>query len=89
MSYTTYYPMIVWRQLPSEGKLLDSITMLSHEYYIVDHMMDSCSAVFHTKRHMKHPGKLTTVCAELTNPDPNLGTDYEDLATTIFLIGMT
>jgi len=39
--------------------------------------MKSYSAAFHTKR---HSGKLITVHAGFTNPDPNLETDSEDLA---------
>jgi len=74
--------MTLKRQLPLEGKLLDSITIRSHEHYIINHMMESCSVVFHTKRHTRHSRKLTTVCAEITNTEPNLGTDFEDLATT-------
>ena len=31
--------------------------------------MKSCSTAYHTKRHKKHLGKLTTVYAELTNLD--------------------
>jgi len=72
--------MILKRWLQSKGKLLGSIIMRSHEYYIVDLMIESYSA-FHIKRHMRHSGKLTTVRAGLTKLDPNRGTDSEDLAT--------
>jgi len=48
-------------------RLLDSTTMRLHEHYIIDRMMESYSATFHTKRHMRHSGTLTVVCAELTN----------------------
>ena len=43
MSYTVYCLMILRRQLPLEGKLLDSITKQLHEHYIADRM-----------RHRKH-----------------------------------
>jgi len=42
--------------------------------------MESSFAAFRIKRHMKHSGNLTMVCAELTNPDSNLETDSKDLA---------
>ena len=61
-------------------KVLNSITMRLCKYYIACRMMESCFAVFHTKRHMKHSGKFMMICAELTNPNPNLGTDSENLA---------
>ena len=35
--------------------------------------MESCSTAFYIKRHKKHSEELTTVCAELTNPDSSLG----------------
>jgi len=76
----TYCPIILRRQLPLEGRLLDSITMRSHERYITDRIMESCSVAFHTKRHKKHSGKLMTACTKLINLDPDLGTDLEDLA---------
>ena len=82
MSYMTYYPMILRRQLLSEGKHLNSTIMLSHKHYIADRKMGSCFIAFHTKRHMKPSGKLTMVCAELTNLDLNLKIDSEDLATS-------
>jgi len=44
-------------------------------------MTESYSATFRTKSHRRHSGKLTTVCMELTNPDPSLGIGFEDLAT--------
>jgi len=72
--------MILRRKPPSKGKLLGSITMRSCEYYIDDRMIESCSAVFHTKRHIKHWGKITTVCAKLSNLDLNLETGSKDLA---------
>jgi len=53
--------------------------MRSREYYIVNHMMESYSAAFHTKRHMRHSRQLTMVQAYLTNQDPNSRTDSEDL----------
>ena len=52
------------------------------EYCIVDHMLESYSVAFHTKRYRRHSEKLITVCTGLTNPDPNWGTDSEDLGTT-------
>ena len=67
------------RQLPSEERLLDFTTMRLREHYIADRMMESCSSVFHTKRPMRHLGKFTAVCAELTNSD--LSSEAEDLAT--------
>ena len=66
------------RQLPSEGKLLDSITMRSCRHYIADRMMESCSDAFHTKRHKNHSKKLMIVCVELTNSDPSWETGLED-----------
>ena len=81
MFYMAYYSMIPRRQLSSEGKCFDSTTMRSCEHYITNHMIESCFAAFHKKRNMKHSGKLTMVCAELTNSDPNLGINSEDLAT--------
>jgi len=78
--YMAYCLTTPRRQLPSEGKLLDSITMRSCRYYIADRMIESCSDAFHTKRHMKHSKKLIMVCAELTNPDPSSKTDSEGLA---------
>jgi len=81
ISYMAYYLMTTGRQLPSEGKLLDSATIRSREHYITDHMMESYSTAFHIKRHIKPSEKLVTVCAELTNPDPNLEIDSQDLAT--------
>jgi len=44
--------------------------------------MRYCFDAFHTKRHRKPSGKLTAVCAELTNPNPNLKIDSGYLATT-------
>jgi len=41
--------MIPRKQLPSEGKLLDSTTTPSHEHYIADHMMEFYFAAFHTE----------------------------------------
>jgi len=77
-SYTTYCLTILKRQQQSKGKLLDSITTRSHKHCIADRLMESCFTALHIKRHMKHSGKLTMVCAELTNPDPSLETDIED-----------
>jgi len=68
------------RQLTSEGKLLNSITMRSCKHCIADRMMEFYSDAFHTKRHMRHSKKLMTAYAELTNPDPNSKTGLEDLA---------
>jgi len=53
-SYTAYCLMLLRRQLPSEGKLLDSITMRSCEHCITDHTMESYSDAFHIKRHRRH-----------------------------------
>ena len=80
MSYMSYCPMILRSQLPSKEKLFNSITMRSREYYIFDRMTKSCSIAFHTKRHRRHSRKLTMAHAKQTNPNPNLGTDFEDLA---------
>jgi len=55
------------RQLPSEEKLLGSIAMRSHEHCIIDHMMESYSNAFHTKRHRRCSKKLKMVHVELTN----------------------
>jgi len=41
-------------------------------------MMESFSAAYHIKRHMKHSKRLITVCAELTNQVQNLKIDSED-----------
>jgi len=41
------------RQPSSEGKPLDSITMRLCKYCIADHMMESYSDTFHTKRHKR------------------------------------
>jgi len=54
-----------------------------HTNYITDRLMGSCFAIFHIKRHMKPSGKLMMICVKLTNPDPNLEINFEDLATTI------
>ena len=80
-SYSAYCQMILKRRLQSKEKLLGSITMRSREL-IVDRIMGSYSAAFHTKRHKRHSGKLTTACSRLTILDLNWGTDFEDLATT-------
>jgi len=80
--YLVYCLTILKRQLPLEGKLLDSITMRSCRHCIADHMMKSYSDAFHTKRHRKPLGKLMTVCAKLTNLNLNLEIDSENLATT-------
>ena len=77
-----YYLMIPRRQLPLEGKLLDFITMRSPEHYITDHIMESCSVFFHTKRHMMYSEKPTMIYVKLTNPDPSLVTDFEEFAIT-------
>ena len=69
------------RQSPSAKRLLDSTTIRLRGHYITDRMMESYSTAFHTKSHRRHPGKLTTVCAELTNLDLSLETGFEDLAT--------
>ena len=45
-------------------------------------MIEFYSGAFHLKRHKRHSGKLTMLCAGLTNLDPNLGTDSEDLVIT-------
>ena len=37
-------------------------------------------AAYHTRSHRKRSRKLMTVCADLTNLDPSLGTDFEGLA---------
>jgi len=65
--------MISKRLLQSKEKLLDSVSMRSHKHCIIDCLMEYCSATFPTKRHRKHSGKLTMVCAKLTNPDPSDG----------------
>jgi len=63
------------KQLPSEEKLLDSITMC-----IVNRMLESYSDAIHTKRHRRHSKKFTMLCTKLTNPDPSSETGSEDLA---------
>jgi len=73
-----YYLMNPRRQLRSEGKLLDSITMRSHEHYITDRMIESCSFAFHTKRRRGTQGSSRRYM--LTSPS-SLGTDFEDLDT--------
>jgi len=70
------------KSLLSEGKLFDYTTMRSREHYITDHMIESCSVAIHTKRHRKLSGKLTMVCAKLTNSDRNWEIDFKDLVTT-------
>jgi len=79
-SYMAYCLTTPKRQLPSEGKLLDSFTMRSCKHCIADRMMESCSDAFYTKRHRRHSKKLMMVCAELTNPDPSSETGSENLA---------
>jgi len=79
-SYMAYCLMVPKRQLPSERKLLDSITMRWCKYCIIDRMMESYSNIFHTKRYRRHSKKLRMVCTELTNPDPNSETGLENLA---------
>ena len=69
MSYTTYCPMILRKQLSLEGKLFDSITMKSRKHYIIDRMIKALFVAFYTKRHRNHSRKLTMACAELTNPN--------------------
>jgi len=81
-SYMVYCQTIQRRQLQLREKRIDSTTMRSRELCIADRMIESYFAVFPTKRHRKPSRKLTTICAEITNPNPNLGTDSEDLATT-------
>jgi len=58
------------------------MTMWSHEYCITNHLIESFSAAFHTKRHRKHSGKLMMLCAELTNPDLSLEIDFEGSTIT-------
>jgi len=79
-SYMAYCLVTLKRQLLSEGKLIDSITIRSCKHCIANRMMESCSDAFHTKRHMRHSKKLMMVCTELTNPDPSSETGSEDLA---------
>ena len=43
--------------------------------------MESYSATFHTKRHMRHSRKLMMVYVELTNLDLSSEISLEDLAT--------
>jgi len=50
-SYMAYCLTTPRRQMSSKRKLLDSITKQSCRYYTADRMMESCSDVFHTKRH--------------------------------------
>ena len=66
----------------NKKKLFDSMTMWSHEYCITNHLIESFSAAFHTKRHRKHSGKLMMLCAELTNPDLSLEIDFEGSTIT-------
>jgi len=81
-SCMAYCLMIPKKQLPSEGKLLDSITMPSCKHCIANCMMESYSNAFHIKRHIRHSKKFMTVCAELTNQNPSSETGLEDLAIT-------
>ena len=62
LSYRVYCPTTPKRQLPSEGKLLDSITMRSCRHYITHRMMESCFNAFHTKSHRWHLKKFMMVC---------------------------
>ena len=78
-SYTAYCLITPRRQLPSEGKLLDFITMRSRGHYIVDHMVKSYSDAFHIKRHRRCSKKLMTVHIELTDSDQSSKTSFEDL----------
>ena len=41
-------------------------------------MMESSSAAYHIKRHMKHSKRLMMECAELTNLVQNLEIDSDD-----------
>jgi len=75
-----YCLMTPKRQLPSEGKLLGSITMRSCEHRIADRTMESYSDDFHTKRHKWHSKKLKTIHVELTNPDLSSEVGLKDLA---------
>jgi len=70
--------MTLKRRLPLKGRPLDSITMWSHEYCITDHMVESSSATYHTKKHRRHSKKFMTVCVELTNLVQNLEIDSKD-----------
>ena len=55
------------------------MTMRSQENCIANRMMESSSAAYHIKRHMKHSKRLVMVCVELTNLLQNLEIDSEDL----------
>ena len=77
-----YFLMTLKKQLPSEGKPLDSIIMQLCKHCIADRMIESYSDAFHIRRHKRRSKKLVTVCAELTNPDLSSETGLEDLAIT-------
>jgi len=71
--------MIPRRQLPSEGKHLDSTTMRSPELYIVNCMMGSCFAAFRTKKHWKALREAHDGMCGAHQPAPNLEIDSENL----------
>ena len=81
-SCTAYCQMTLRRQLPSERKLLNFITMRSCEYCIADCTKEFYSNVFHTKRHKGHSKKFMMVRVKLTSLAPSSKTGLEDLATT-------
>ena len=81
LSCITYYLITPRRQLPSERKLLSSIIMRSCEHCIAGRMMVSYYDDLYIKRHRRRSKKLTTVSAELTNPDLSSEIGFEDLAT--------
>jgi len=76
-SYMAYCLMILKRRLSSEGRPLDSTTMRYHEHCIADRMMESSSATYHIKRHMRHSKRLMMACADLTNLVQSLVIDSE------------
>ena len=64
--------------LSLEGKPLNSTTTRSQEHCIADRMMESSSAAYHIKRHMRHSKRLMMACADLTNLVQSLVIDSKD-----------
>jgi len=46
--------------------------------YYIDRMIESSSAAYHIKRHMRHSKRLMMVCAELINLVQSLEMDSKD-----------
>ena len=65
MHCTAPFLMTPKRQLPLEGKPLNSIIMRSREHCTLDRMMGSSFAACHRRRHRKYSKKRMTACVEL------------------------